>query len=630
MRMRDFGAMVARLERQSAARPTAYVIRVALLAALGFALMLLIVLMAGAGLALLAALAVILLLKGGAGAVMVLFKFGKLMLLAALPLWVLVRSSANAVFLQLPAPKGDEVTRDQAPALFAAIDRVRARLGGPRVHHVLVVDSVNAAVMQRPRFGLVGFARNYLLLGLPLLESTTPDEALAIVAHEYGHLAGSHGRFAALIYRLRLSWTTIQVLASHWQGALGGVLGRAVRWYVPYFNAYTFVLARANEYAADRAAVDVVGAASVAGALRRTEIAAVQYSAFIAETLRGIVTNPVPPADVASRWGAAAAKTPPAAPYWLEAALDRAGELGDTHPTLRARLDALRVRPDAPDSWAVDRGRSAAQVWFAEILPRLRDASAARWTDSISKPWTQQLEHMRAGRERLARLRAQGERTVAEDAERLHLQAVLEPDTATCDELAAFNAEHADVCATLYLEGRIRLDRGDERGVALLERAMDLDPDAIKAGCEVVRAFYWARDDGAAAKPYDERWKEQRRIELARLEQAREFDVDHPVAPAVLAEEAIEVFRARLRGLDRTGIAALYLVRRVLPAGPALPTYVLAFEAARAAKILGRRDTIGRRLAAMPWPVHLLICDLDAQPASYAQRVKAVPGSRLL
>jgi len=38
-------------------------------------------------------------------------------------------------------------------------------------------------------------------------------------------------------------------------------------WYAPYFGAYSFVLARAREYEADRCSVEVVGKANAARAL---------------------------------------------------------------------------------------------------------------------------------------------------------------------------------------------------------------------------------------------------------------------------------------------------------------------------------------------------------------------------
>jgi len=44
--------------------------------------------------------------------------------------------------------------------LFDAMDRMRERMKGPRFHHVLITDDVNAAVVQRPAFGLFGWPRN--------------------------------------------------------------------------------------------------------------------------------------------------------------------------------------------------------------------------------------------------------------------------------------------------------------------------------------------------------------------------------------------------------------------------------------------------------------------------------------
>jgi Zn-dependent protease with chaperone function len=248
----QFEHMVARLERESAQAPAAYQTKVALLALLGFGILALILGFAGLALLLLAGIAVAVVLTGGK-ALILLVKLGKLLILLAIPLWFLVKSSLTALFTRFPKPLGEALTREQAPQLFAAMDDMRAKMNGPHFHHVLVTDDMNAAVVQRPLFGLFGMPRNYLILGLPLLESLSPQEALAVVAHEYGHLAGSHGRFGAFIYRLRHTWGTIQDASHQWQGFGGKLLRRVVEWYAPYFNAYTFVLARANEYQADAA-----------------------------------------------------------------------------------------------------------------------------------------------------------------------------------------------------------------------------------------------------------------------------------------------------------------------------------------------------------------------------------------
>jgi Zn-dependent protease with chaperone function len=300
----EFERLVARLDTESTAHPQRCQTKVALLALAGFGLLLLVLGVAGLGLLLLVALALAILFSGGK-ALLLLAKLGKLLIVLALPLWLLLRTSVQALFVRLPAPQGHELREADAPALFAAMAQMRRKMKGPRFHHVLITPDMNAAVVQRPLFGLIGFPRNYLLLGLPLLESLGPDEALAVVAHEYGHLAGSHGSFGAYIYRLRHSWAHIQALADQWEGWSGRLLQRVVGWYAPYFNAYTFVLARANEYEADRASAELVGPGVAAAALKRVNLAGPQHELFYEDIARGMAEQAMPRATwpcVGPRW----------------------------------------------------------------------------------------------------------------------------------------------------------------------------------------------------------------------------------------------------------------------------------------------------------------------------------------
>jgi hypothetical protein len=84
-----------------------------------------------------------------------------------------------------------ELYRTDAPALFALLETLRSRLKTPRVHHVLLVGAHNAAVVQLPRLGVFGWQRNYLLIGLPLMQSVSPKEFDAVLApyHDVGMTA---------------------------------------------------------------------------------------------------------------------------------------------------------------------------------------------------------------------------------------------------------------------------------------------------------------------------------------------------------------------------------------------------------------------------------------------------------
>ncbi len=144
MTTEEFTALVARLEARAQEYPRAYQARILLLALLGYVYIL-------------AALGVALLLS---------LVHPALFLGVGLPLAFLV---FRALWIRVPVPQGVPIESQDAPRLFRAVEHIRERLNFPRFHRLLVVDDFNAGVNQVPRLGLLGWHRNYLLLGLPLL-----------------------------------------------------------------------------------------------------------------------------------------------------------------------------------------------------------------------------------------------------------------------------------------------------------------------------------------------------------------------------------------------------------------------------------------------------------------------------
>ncbi|MCW7538045.1 M48 family metalloprotease [Aquabacterium sp. A7-Y] len=630
MEIAQFERMVARLEAESQRSLGVYQLKVGLLALLGFAILALILGFAGLALLLIGGLLVAAVLTGGK-AIIVLFKLGKLLVLLAIPLWLLLKSSLSALFTRFPPPQGRELSAAQAPALYAALADMRQRMRGPRFHHVLITDDLNAAVVQRPLFGLFGWPRNYLLLGLPLLESLSPQEALAVVAHEYGHLAGSHGSFGAFIYRLRNTWGSIQALSEQWQGFGGRWLGRLVGWYAPYFNAYTFVLARAQEYQADAASAELVGAATAVSALKRVNVSAAAYDRFLEDTFAAARREPTPPADLAEQWAHRAVMPPPAehAQQWLQRALDREGRAMDTHPVLRKRIVALGDRDSqaAPALPAPLAGASAAQVWLGSEAGRLRQAFQRQWHAEVVERWRQHHDQWQAKRARLDELQALAEPGVDERIETLQLRLQLEPQDDHLPALVAFNAQHADHALGLYLEGCVRLDQGDAEGLALLERTMALDADATKPACEKAFAFLRERRDERAGS-FEQRWNERHRWEIERHAQLEQLSPHHELRAPGLPEDAQATALALVRQHGK-GVSRAWLVRRVLPADDSVMTYVLCLELTGWARWRNHQADIVDRLARETWPMHVILCTLDGQPEDFQARVQAVPGAEL-
>lgn len=625
-----FAQTVTLLEQQSAKAPQAYRIKVALLAALGFAILAAVVATAGFGILLLAGIAIAAVATGGQ-ALLLILKFGKLLVLLIIPLWLLVKSSLVALFTRFPSPSGREIQRRDAPQLFAAMDRMQQRLRGPRCHHVLITDEMNAAVVQRPLLGLVGWPRNYLVLGLPLLESLSPDEALAVVAHEYGHLAGSHGRFGAWIYRLRHTWGTIQQLASGWEGIGGRLLRRIVEWYAPYFNAYTFVLARANEYEADAASADLVGAATAASALKRVNIAAARHAAFFDDVFKGTRDLPAPPRDIALRWSKLAGVTPDhgLAARLLAASLQREKSAFDSHPVLRDRLCALPGEADRVDvPPAPLPAATAADTWLGTQAGLLREAMQQQWASDVAPHWEAQHTALQQRIARLAELRGLATPDAGDDMERLELQALLEPERDSLPEVMDINQRPPQQPRMLLLEGRLRLDRDDAAGLLALDRAMQADPEATKAACELAHHWLSRRGERDLARKYAEQWQARDEFEQRRSHELDQLDTAHELRAPDLDPQELQRVRD-LIAANPKGVARAWIARRVLPSDPAVPTYVLVIEPRWWNRTGTRSANLLSRLATVEWPMHAFLVTCTGTHRKLRARVASLPQSQI-
>lgn len=623
----ELEAMVARLQAEAMRSPGGYLLRVGLLAMVGFIVLTLMVAAAGGGVLLLVAAFVALVLSSGTWFVLIIHYY-KLLLLLAVPLWLLFKSSLSALLTRIPEPEGFELQRAEAPRVFDAVDDMRKHLRGPEVHRVLIVDTVNAAVVQHPRFGLIGFPRNYLILGLPLLERLSVAEALAVVAHEYAHLAGSHGRFAAFIYRLRHSWSVIDRLSSQWGGLGGRALQLVVRWYAPYFNAYTFVLARANEYQADRAAAEWVGVQAVESALRRISVTALEYDRFLDRSLREVSDAPSPPQDLPARWAVEAAPSVDDERRWLETVMRQESDWADTHPSLHDRLKALSGIKHLPAVTTHGAQSCAAQAWLGESLAAIRARLGREWHDHICARWEARHAQHRALVQRLVDLNERPAPTPDEQFEAIYIRWQLAPDDDLVPSLAAFNRQHPNHANALFLEGRARLQSGDDAGLDLLDRAMALDGDAIKPCCELAISAL-AERDAPRATLYAERWKARHLWEMQRATELAAIDASHELATVERDRDEREQIQALL-GRHESVVSRAWLVRRRVPIDPSFETFLLAIEPTLTARMDGQGYRLVNRLADREWPSHTLVAELSALPKPMRATVRGMADAELV
>jgi Zn-dependent protease with chaperone function len=622
----EFRALIARLERRATERPRAYRLEVGGLAALGYVyvfgvLTLLIALLIGV-------LGGATLVRGGGGAAAKL----------ALPIALLLYAIVRALWVRIPPPHGLPLTRSEARKLYEVIDALTAGLAAPRFHHVLLTDDFNASVVQVPRLGVFGWQQNYLLLGLPLMQALTPDQFRAVLAHELGHLSGNHSRFRGWIYRVRQTWGTMLARLEAQGSASGQLLfARFLRWYAPFFNAYSFVLARSNEYEADRCSAEVAGSENAAAALVRLQVG----HRFLAESYwpsvyRAVAHTAEPPTQVYRELAAALREELPARDIgvWTDEALQRPTDYADTHPSLSDRLAALGVSPEAARRLAGSTGEVSAAVFYLGARePSLTRTLEQTWRDGMAPQWAARHHAVQEARTRLAELDSKattGPLTAEEQWERVGLTAEFDHHAAVplAEALLHIDAGHAG--ARMFV-GRTLLEQGDESGVRHLEVAMQATPHAVLPACDSLFEFFWTRGRRSDA----ERFRNVAEEHAATLEAARVERTSPPKAgdlrPHDLPPDAIRRMR---EALAEYPLSEFYVVRRRVRTLPEIPCYLVGmvvgrkwYQLADESKDVQLRDRVMREIG---WPEETYGFLLEHSLRKLRKVFQAVPNARVI
>lgn len=611
MNYQKFEALITKLEQEATLNPRAYMIKVLLVAALGFAVLGAAVLFAIFPLAILIGLGFLVVATGGK-ALLLVAKFGKLLFLMLVPCWVMLKASFQMLFSRFPAPQGRKLAKDEAPDLFARIAELRQRTGGPAIHHVLLTNELNAAIVQHPRFGLLGWEQNYLILGLPLLQLLSEEEALAVIAHEYGHLSGHHSRLGGFIYRFRSTWGQLQELSQQWEDWGSRLITRLFSTYAPYFNAYTFVYARHNEYIADSLSVELVGADATAHALIRTQIAAeFQQKEFWPgiQKLAGQQANPLD--NLSSFWRDSLTQKldEEKRNHYFAQARQLKTDHFDTHPALVDRLNAIGFIPD--EQLAVSllpQQQAASDIWLQSSLTKIASEFDSAWQRDIAENWEAQHKHTQEQHQKLAELRSKQDPDRDDRWQLLVLENELDSELDKSALFIAFADEFPEHISARYRRGLILLEQKNERGAADLDYVMEKDEEAIPSACEILIGFYQGKSD-EKVEFYRQKWINYYELTQNINKEFSSLPANATLISHDLDEHEIEKVKALLAP-NLEHIKNLYLLKRPSKHNPKLHDYVVAVEISR--WTLGdKSNQVLQRLSKVELPFSAFIVNLN-------------------
>ena len=432
-----------------------------------------------------------------------------------------------SAWVRFPVPDGLPLARADCPKLFALTDELSKACGIAVPHAVYLSKDLNAAVVQRPRYGLLGGHRDELIIGLPLVQMLSEKEFSAVLAHEFGHFSNADGKAGAMIYRSRLIWARIAENMEH-AGGSDFLLNGFARWYVPRLLADSFAFARSNEYDADRMAARIAGSAATAAALSRFGIGASFLDGYWQGVWREPLDQPTPSALPYREMGVFLPKVTEwdqAIPI-LEAELQVPTSMDDTHPALADRLVMLGQTPALPSP--VSR---PASLLLGDFLDAAIDRFDAEWRESVAAEWAARHQELTQDHGRLKELDAAAQKTslsIEASLERAALAGKLLGQGASVQAFMDclnwhkesarawlvyglsqigqdHDAAHEAIAHALDLAGRRSPERylssdwyeagrqliavGDELGIACLEKASSLDTDLLDECAHLIDAF---------------------------------------------------------------------------------------------------------------------------------------------
>jgi Zn-dependent protease with chaperone function len=562
-----FDALVQDLERYSQRNPQMYRLRVGLLALLGYLYLILVV----SGL--LAAVIFLVWLTVSSQ------HFNVLVLKAIIFLMIPIVIVARSLWVRWTPPNGIALNPQRVPKLYALIDDLAKNLKTSSFHHVLLTDDFNASVVQIPRLGLFGWYTSYLVIGLPLMQALSPKQFRAVLAHEMGHLSGNHSRFAGWIYRVRQTWVQIlDRLQAGRHSETGLIFSIFFNWYAPFFSAYSFVLARANEYEADRCAAQMAGQQNAAEALVNVHVRGDYLSnTFWPQIKRQADSQPNPPTqpfhDLAKALNHEVDHE--TAQQRLASALEEKTDNADTHPCLRDRLSALGLDPAAVNP-TIQMHRTAAEYFLDTALEAYTDQLNQEWQTTVTFQWKERYTYATNIQKSLSSLEHKAQTsslTVEEAWNRAQWTLELIDSKTALPLLKAVLQQNSTHAEANYVLGRILAEESNPEAISYLEVAMQQDQNTILSGCQIIGHLLSKQGRESEIAPYQKLAQEHHQMLVLAKQERMQVSGSDEFIPHELSKSDIVELCQQLRQYPR--IREAYLVKKKVKYLPDKPLYTM-------------------------------------------------------
>jgi Zn-dependent protease with chaperone function len=277
----------------------------------------------------------------------------------AMALWRSIQILLRPVPLEFQRKMVRAVTEKEAPLLWSEVRDAAARVGTAPPDSILVGMEQNFFVTELAVvFDGGRTAGRTLYLSYPLMRQLSPDEVMSIVGHELGHFLGEDTLITREFYPMRhRAMATMKAMAA--SGWVGWTSVHSLLFFHWSFARTENEMSRQRELEADRIAAKLTSPETVGRALMKIHIFAEAFNLALAR--RDANPFDVPMAACVRD------ELAPKPEYWVRLFERTTAHPLDSHPPLRARLQALEqpATPEAALAVATVETESAFGRWFA-------------------------------------------------------------------------------------------------------------------------------------------------------------------------------------------------------------------------------------------------------------------------
>ncbi|MGA1864546.1 MAG: M48 family metalloprotease [bacterium] len=500
------------------------------------------------------------------------------------PIFFILSTLLKPLFIRIKKPEGILISINEVPSLNNFISQLQQKFNFPPVDEIFISDELNACILQIPRFGIIGFNRNYLKIGLPLMAVLSLDQFKACLAHEFGHLSKNHGRFSGWIYRLHSTWFA---LTEHY-----GSQGRSIllfRWFLnrffPYFSAYTFVLRRANEYEADQCSEEAtspqIAALSLVNITIRRHII---YHEIWPKIFQQIKENTPAPQNAISLVIQEISKVCPTESVLkaIDLNLKLKTLTNDSHPSLSDRLIALgipgeQIRDFILNTYMEGNYNHAAVSLLGEKYASFLSELDGLWYEKNSKVWENNCRKYQETLDSLKRLEEKQKYQNLNDKEDWKLATLtlfIKGDQEAEPLLSNFLKNHPNHIRANLIMGKILLNKGDKSGIEYLESVIKKNPQYFQDIVSSIFSFFAKQGRENDFRKYMDTLNQMHRESVnrfrKRIMQGNKKSIKHHNLSSEDIEDIVKQIR-KVKGIDKA-----YLVRNQSSEDTEEPIFILA------------------------------------------------------